>query len=159
MDTYEFALKMEQDGEEFYRKIAAETSDKGLKTIANMLADQEQKHYKAILDMQKGDVGMEKSDLLHDAKNVFSQMRDDKIFNPERKQIEAYRKAQEIEKQSRDFYVECARGASNLTDKELYMRLAKEEETHYFLLDNIIELLSRPQQWLENAEWYHLDEY
>jgi len=27
------------------------------------------------------------------------------------------------------------------------------------LLENIIDFISRPRNWLENAEWHHLDKY
>ena len=37
--------------------------------------------------------------------------------------------------------------------------LADEEEKHYKLLDNIIELITKPEIWLENAEFNHLDEF
>jgi rubrerythrin len=43
--------------------------------------------------------------------------------------------------------------------KEIFQRLADEEKKHYFLLENIIEFVSRPETWLENAEFYHLEEY
>jgi hypothetical protein len=37
--------------------------------------------------------------------------------------------------------------------------LADEEKKHMILMENLIEFVSRPDTWLENAEWYHLDEY
>ena len=38
-------------------------------------------------------------------------------------------------------------------------QLAAEEEKHDLLLENIIDFLSRPEQWLENAEGQHLEAY
>lgn len=159
MNIYAYALKMEKDGEEFYRKMAAETSDTGLKTILTMLADQELKHYNAIMEMHKGACGMADADVLADAKNIFSDMKGQKVFDADQKQIDTYRKAQEIEKQSEKFYAIKAIEVDEPSQKRLFGRLAREEKKHYFLLENIIEFLSSPQQWLENAEWYHLDEY
>jgi len=43
--------------------------------------------------------------------------------------------------------------------EELFLRLAEEEKKHFFLLKNIVEFVSRPETWLENAEFYHLEEY
>jgi hypothetical protein len=39
--------------------------------------------------------------------------------------------------------------------------LAAEEKKHLRIMENIVEFVSRPEpgNWLENAEWYHLDEY
>lgn len=159
MNIYAYALKMEKDGENFYREIAGKTCDDGLKRIATMLADQELKHYNAIMEMHKGICSMADSDVLNNVKNIFSKMQGSDIFDADRKQMEAYRKAQDIEKQSEKFYKIKAIESDSPAQKKLFERLAEEEEKHYFLLDNLIEFLSRPQQWLENAEWYHLDEY
>ena len=43
--------------------------------------------------------------------------------------------------------------------KRIFQKLAEEEKKHYFLLENIIQFVSRPETWLENAEFYHLEEY
>ena len=37
--------------------------------------------------------------------------------------------------------------------------LIAEERKQLNVLDNIIEMVSRPQNWLDNAEFFHLDEY
>src|SRR3972149_1076231 len=42
--------------------------------------------------------------------------------------------------------------------KNIFTKM-KEENKHYFILENIINFVSRPQTWLENAEWHHLEEY
>jgi hypothetical protein len=37
--------------------------------------------------------------------------------------------------------------------------VAGEEHKHYLLLERIIDFVSRPEQWLEDAEFYHLEDY
>jgi len=39
--------------------------------------------------------------------------------------------------------------------------LAKEEANHLRIMENIVEFVTRPEpgNWLENAEWHHLNEY
>jgi rubrerythrin len=97
--------------------------------------------------------------VLSDAKDVFAKMRESvQNFNLDASQTELYRKALKIEKQSRDFYLEKADEVEK-TQKEIFLKLADEEKKHYFLLENIIDFVSRPKTWLENAEFYHLDEY
>jgi rubrerythrin len=125
-----------------------------------MLADEEAKHYKIVSDM-KEDVAPDLADttVLSDAKDVFTKMRRSaQKFNFDISQTELYKKAQDIEKQSQNFYLEKAKEAEE-TQKEIFLRLAEEEKKHYFLLENIIDFVSRPQTWLEDAEWHHLDEY
>jgi rubrerythrin len=58
-----------------------------------------------------------------------------------------------------DFYLEKADQVEDPRQKEIFKNLAAEEKKHYFLLDNIVDFLSRPDQWLENAEFCHLEDY
>ena len=160
MDIFEYALQMEKDGESFYREIAKKTGNEGLQTILTMLADEEVKHYKALESMKQNKYQMTETNVLDDARNIFIKMKDqDETFEPGQEQAELYARAQEIEKKSQQFYQEKASQTDKDDQKKLFERLAKEEEKHYFLLDNIIAFVSRPKQWLENAEWHHLEEY
>ena len=43
--------------------------------------------------------------------------------------------------------------------KKLLLKLAEEEKKHMFLLENLVEFVSRPETWIENAEFNHLVEY
>jgi rubrerythrin len=160
MDIFDYALKMEKDGESFYREISSKTNNKGLQTILTMLADEEVKHYRAIEKMRQDKYQMAETTVLDDARNIFVDMKDaEEEFESEQEQAELYEKAQEIEKKSQQFYQEKGGQTDKDDQKKLFERLAKEEEKHYFLLESIIEFVSRPKQWLENAEWYHLEEY
>ena len=72
MDIYEFAIKMEQDGEVYFRSLAQETTDKGLANIFTMLADAEVKHVEVLREMQGGAApSLSGSSLMADVKNVF----------------------------------------------------------------------------------------
>jgi rubrerythrin len=73
----------------------------------------------------------------------------------------AYRKARDIEEKSRQFYREKAQEETDQQSRVLLERLALEEDKHYRIMDNIVEFVSRPEpgNWLENAEWHHLDTY
>ncbi len=160
MDIFEYALQMEKDGEGFYREIAAKVNNKGLYAILTMLADEEVKHFQAIESMKQNQYQMVATTILDDAKNIFVKMKKQKQeFEFDKKQIKLYEKAQEIEKKSQQFYNEKAQQADLVENKKLFIELAKEEEKHYFLLENIINFVSRPKEWLEDAEWYHLEEY
>jgi len=160
MNIFEYALQMEKDGEDYYRQLAQQTANKGLKTILVMLADEEVKHYNAIEKMKTAKPRMAETTILTDVKNVFVQIQEsNENFGFDLGQIELYKKAQEIEERSRDFYMEKASEVDEEYQKELFLKLAEEEKKHYFLLDNIIEFVSRPEHWLENAEFFHLEEY
>jgi rubrerythrin len=159
MDIYEYAMQMEKDGEDFYRELASKTENKGLKTILTMLADAEVKHYKLFHNMRMHDpVQMADTPILNDVKNVFVTMREQKQTQVNVAEVELYRKAQEIEKKSRDFYSEKA-GQVDASQKEVFLKIADEEKRHFFILEKLIDFVDRPNYWLENPEWYHLEDY
>jgi rubrerythrin len=160
MNIFDFAMEKEKFSEDYYRQLAAKSGDKGLATIFNMLADEEARHKKIVSDMKK-DIApdLAETKVLSDAKNVFTKMRESaQGFDFNISEIELYKKALKIEQQSRDFYLEKADEVAE-AQKEIFLELADEEKKHYFLLENIIDFVSRPEKWLENAEFYHLEEY
>ena len=160
MEVFQYAMNMEKEGEEYYRELANNTDKTGLKKIFIWLADEEVKHYN-ILENMKKEIAytLIQAPLLRNAKTIFAKMRQEKTFDFDASQITMYRKAQDIEKKTQDYYLKEANRLSDARQRETLIKIAKEEEKHYLLLDNIIELVSRPQTWLENAEFYHLDEY
>lgn len=160
MNIYDYALQMESESEDYYRQLAQKTDNKGLKTIFNMLGDEESKHYRVIENM-KDRVSAKVSDtgMLSDARDVFRRMAGEKGFDFSAEQKELYKKAQEIEQKSKNFYLQKVDEVENSFQKRIFRDLAAEEKKHFFLLQNIIDFVSRPDSWLENAEWYHLDEY
>ena len=160
MNIFEFAMEKEKYSEDYYRQLAAKSNNKGLETVFNMLADEEAKHYKIVSNM-KEDItpDLAETTVLSAAKNVFEKMRESaQSFNFNISQTELYRKALNIEKQSQDFYLGKANEVEK-AHKEIFLKLADEEKKHYFLLENIIDFVSKPETWLENAEFYHLEQY
>ncbi len=160
VDIFEYAMQMEKEGENYYRRLARQRANKGLQTILTMLANEEVKHYNAIEKIKIAEPHMAETTILADAKNVFVQIQESgESFDFDLGQIEFYKKAQDIEERSRDFYLEKSGQVKEDYQKDLFLRLADEEKKHYFLLENIIEFVSRPETWLENAEFCHLEEY
>lgn len=159
MNIYEYAMQLEKDGENFYREVTSQTSNKGLKTILMMLADAEVRHYRLFENMKNNDkVRMPDSPILNDVKNIFIQMREEKQIETDVSQIELYKKAQGIENLTRDFYLAKAEEVVP-EQKEIFLKIAEEEKRHYLILENIIRLVSQPDTWLEDPEWYHLEDY
>lgn len=161
MNVFKFAMQMEKDGEIFYREMASKTVNKGIARIMNMLADDELKHYKKLDNMRKHvSSGMAQSEVLTKTRNIFKELRD--LGNPfanAGQQVDLYKKAWDIEKKSLDFYLQQAKDAVEKEVKDVFAMIADEEKMHAHLLDNIIQFISRPQTWVEDAEFYHLEEY
>jgi len=160
MNILIYAMQMEKDGEEYYYELAQKAPNKGLKAILEMLAVEESKHYRALEKMKTARPELDETTVLSDAKNVFAQIRESgESLDFDLGQVELYRKAQDLEQKSVDFYSEKADEVEHEYQKEIFLRLAAEEKKHYALLEHIIEFVSRPNTWLENAEFHHLDEY
>ncbi len=160
MDIYEFAMKMEKDGESYYRELATKTANRGLKNILIMLADAEVVHYNLFKKMKEHvKTEVAPATILSGVKNIFEKMREEKDTKVNMAEVEWYRKAQGIEKTSRDFYLKEADEVKDTTQKETFLKIADEEKRHYLILERIIDFVSRPETWLENAEWYHMEDY
>ena len=161
MNIFQYAKKLEQDGEDYYRKMAEKVNDKGIESIFNMLAKDEVKHYQTFDKMEKEEqVEMDETEILSDTVNIFEQRKEKgEDFDTDEDQIDIYREAKDLEQETIDFYEEKAEEVDNKKYKELFLKIAGEEKKHYHLLDNIEELLLRPKQWVEDAEFYHIEDY
>ncbi len=159
MDIYKFAMQMELDGRHFYLDLAKKTENAGIKSVLTMMAESESKHYNVILDMQKNDKTEYSKDaeVLTKIKNIFSKMKEEKEIDVDVSQVEFYKKAMEIEADSEKFYLERAGEEKDPHRKEIFLTLAKEEKGHCILMENIVNLVSQPDSWIENSEWYDVD--
>ncbi|MBA7533589.1 hypothetical protein ES705_25830 [subsurface metagenome] len=162
MNIYKYAMKMEKDSENYYSELANKTDDAGLQNILRMLANDEVKHYNIIEQMIKIDESAELAEtgILKNAKNIFSKIKGKNlVFDFDVSQINFYRKAQEIEEKSYNFFIKMSDKVEVESQRKIFLKLAEEEKKHMFLLESLVEFLSRPGIWIENAEFNHLDNY
>ncbi len=161
MNIYEFAMKMEQDGEKFYRDAVRTCGNKGVATILTMMADDEVKHYRAFEAMKNNaDPAYSSTLSLESVKNVFEEIRDQGgELDLNTSQIDLYKQAQQVEKRSEEFFLEKAAEVDSLVHKKIFLSIAAAEREHFKLLGHVIDFVNRPNEWIENAEWHHLGEY
>lgn len=162
MGIYQFAMKMEKDGENYYRELSEKTNHEGIRHILTFLANEELKHYKVVeqFNQEVKHPSMAEENVFDTVKNIFVRMKEsEQDLHFDITEADLYRKAQKIEKESRQFYLEKADEVKDETQKQVLLRLAEEEKKHEFVMENLVEFITRPDTWLENAEWYHLDEY
>jgi len=165
MDIYQFAMQMEKDGENYYRELASASRMAGLKRIFSMLADEEVKHFHFIDELRRkqGQASLAETSILTDVKNIFIDMKEGKpdLHIDTTADTDAFRKARDIEEKSMVFYREKADEATEESVKDLLLRIAREEEKHMHIMQNLVEFVSKPEpgNWLENAEWHHMEEY
>lgn len=164
MNIFEYAMKMEEDGRAFYLEHAEKTSVPALKRVLVELAEDELKHYnifKAMRDEQPVEFDeSRKTTILSTVKNVFESLKTEgAALSFEADARKAWGKAREIEEKSENFYREKAGEVDDERQKHILNRIADEEHKHWVTMENVIQFLDRPQQWLEDAEWSHLEDY
>jgi rubrerythrin len=166
MNVFDFAMQMEQDGRAYYENLAEQAENAVLKQILINLAEDEIKHYNLFKKMRDGDISavadMEATGtrVLENAKNVFQEMDQNATsagFTDDI--IAAWGKARDVEKKSEDFYREKADEESDENKKNVIIRIADEEHKHWLLIENVINFLKRPGQWLEDAEWNNFESF
>lgn len=166
-DAVDFAMQKEQDAEELYRKLAQASPDRGLAGIMNMLADVEAKHYQILKALKESldlavMIEMDEDNYRGAFKTLFSDLNEQvAAFDFDMSQVEMYKTARQREDEAQRFYEEQAAKSEAGEAKGLFETLAAQEKLHFDILDSVIEFVSRPEpgQWLENAEWFHGEEY
>ena len=74
-------------------------------------------------------------------------------------QLDVYRFATDIEEKSIVLYKGMLEKADNDKDKELFEFLLKEENQHLILFDELVKMLTRPEEWVESAEFGLREDY
>jgi len=64
-----------------------------------------------------------------------------------------------METKSYSFYQSKAEETDLLFVQEAFEKLAKEEKKHETIMRNLVEFVNKPNTWLDDAEWYHLEDY
>jgi len=161
MNIFEFAIKFERENREYYLERSRKTSNENLRLLFKELAAEEKKHEEIIIQLRsEKTVENIVSDINKTAEECFQKMAEnlpETVIPTEEAHI--YKEAVELEKSSKDFYLEKAKTTDLVYIKRIFQQLAHEENKHQVIMENIVELVDRPNNWLEDAEWYHLDEY
>ncbi|MBN1360863.1 MAG: ferritin family protein [Sedimentisphaerales bacterium] len=161
MDIFKFAMEKERYAEYYYRDLAERTSNPGLRSILTMLAGEEAKHYEVVKQMKaRTPVRLTDTPVLANAAKIFAKMREaaDK-FDFDVSEADLYHKACDIEKESKKYYLQKAEEVGDAGQKDIFKKLAEEENKHLLLVERIGDFVARPETFLENAEMYHFDDY
>jgi rubrerythrin len=166
MNIFDFALKMEVDGEKYYRDLAESVKYDDLKKVLEGLADDEQRHYKIIQSAQNQTFSYVENPTLSKVHNVFSVSKNepalptnDFIAKLKDEQINVYRAALVKEKESVQLYKKLKENAQRHEEKIICEKLMQEEEKHVEVIEDIIEMLNHVNDWVESAEFNHQDIY
>ena len=161
MELLDLALSMELNLEKFYREQAELNKDNSLKVVFTMLANEEEKH--ACLLGANADnltLALEDSNILSEVQPIFKDMADlttDIKDIPD--QLDAYRMALEKEQQSLKFYQDLYAEATEEQSKKVFEFLAKQEDKHCVIIEELVKMVTRPEEWVESAEFGVREEY
>ncbi len=155
MNVYEYAMKVEKDGEVYYRELASKSPNEGLKKVFNILADAEVKHYQVFKSMRDKDgQDINTLDISTDSKTIFETLsaNKDKV-DFKQDEIRFYEDAIKREDDSYQFYLTKANELENENEKTVFMNIAKEEIKHKEILENILVFIQEPSNWVGSAEF------
>ncbi|NLG51429.1 MAG: ferritin family protein [Chloroflexi bacterium] len=152
------ALKLEQEGQEFYLKAAEESLDEKAEALFRSLADDERMHAEMIQRQLHAIEGEGKYVLLPDL-DVPAIDLEARLFPPERAQVEArigrnptdldaLHVALENEIKSYDLYRQAAAATESEAGRAMYRWLAKAELTHFELLMSNYEAMVALGGWV-----------
>ncbi|KGK85496.1 rubrerythrin [Desulfosporosinus sp. HMP52] len=156
MNIFEFAIKMEIDGENYYKEQAEINKDNSLNTVFLMLAKDEKIHARVL--QQKANqqaYDLSENETLSEAKNIFKNME----FKQTPDQLRVYRSALQNEQDSIDLYRTYLSEVTDDESKQLFEYLIKQEEDHYIILEELVLLVSRAEEWVESAEFGTREQY
>jgi len=163
MDFFQTAIDIEQLVEDDYRALVDHCSTNiGIKNILTMLADDHEKHRSAFIHMKKEeDIALiPDTGVFKKAKEIFSEIKKkQEPYTCDIDQVKLYEKARELVRNKISLYTDAMNGLKNEPQKKILQSIITEEMKQEKVLDNIIEMVNRPNTWLEDAEFYHLDEY
>jgi rubrerythrin len=155
MNDLNFAIKMENDGEKYYREQAEINKNNALHSVCLKMADDEKMHAKFIMDyMNEMPVELESMNALENAENVFKGLKDMKTEGIETlNQFDFYRKAVDIEQKSIALYTEYAAKAKNDKERELFELLINQEKQHFEVLEELSDMIRHSMELQDSAEF------
>ncbi|HXL03042.1 MAG TPA: ferritin family protein [Candidatus Atribacteria bacterium] len=163
-EVLEQALKMEEDGRQFYLEGYERVSSSLSKEVLKRLADEELVHIERIKEgynkVTKGEAfavenwgGIRKPTREY-FDNVFTEARKNmnEIITPGAQELDVIQASMDLESKSHQFYVEKSKEVEDDKVREFLDFLASEEYRHYNLLFNTYEYLSNPTSWYYREE-------
>ena len=161
MELLELALSMELDLKDFYKKQAELHNGNSLKTVFTLLAEEEDEHA-AILRSYASQIviPLTDSNILSDVRTIFKQLAN---FSSEIKdipsQLDVYRMALEKEEESKSFYQDLCDKAAEERSKRVFGYLTEQEDKHCIILEELVKRVTRPEEWVESAEFGIREDY
>ncbi len=158
IDILKKAIILEQQGQSFYRNVAAQTESEDVKNIFSIMADEEKKHEQILTDQAKKyqqggsfEAGIEIGEPEEFSSKVLSEKIKGQI-NAASYEAASISAAVAFEERTVDLYSQRASTASDEAEKAMYAELAKWEKTHLSFLSGIYDDLLE-SAWYDSSYW------
>lgn len=155
MNTLDYAIQMEYDGEKYYREQAEKNKENGLYIVCNLLAEEEKKHAQ-ILENRKNQTAysLQASDFLLQAKNIYTGSKGIEVEGTNYpSQLDFYRIVCEMEDKSIDLYQKFLSETTEEEDRKLFEYLIHQEKQHLEAFEEMSRLLYNAEWWIESPEF------
>ncbi|MDI9508993.1 MAG: ferritin family protein [Clostridiales bacterium] len=161
MNALELAIEMEREGRQYYLDQAEINKDNELSKVFLLLADSEKEHEDLLRKrLNKEEYAFKEDQSFISIKSVFNGLKEYEASDIRKaSQLDVYRLALDIEEKSIDHYQKMLEDATEDKDKELFKFLIKEEKQHMNLFDKLVEMLTRPDEWVESPEFGLREDY
>ncbi len=161
MELLDLALSMEEDLKNFYHRQSEIHEGNSLRIVFQLLEREEEKHAEILRSYSDRLVlPQEDSDILSTVRSIF---RDNDDFKSEIKdnpsQLDVYRMALQKEEESKKFYEDLGKKATEQQSKKVFEYLTRQEDTHCIILEELVKLVNRPEEWVESAEFGIREDY
>jgi rubrerythrin len=151
------ARKLEMDGIEFYTGAAEQCGVLSGKRMFESFAADERRHLKVIREVAEGlGVDIEGMPMPRDEiRTLFTTATENlgDYVEATEGERDAVQVAMGMEKESYDLYAGQAETAQAELARQLFERLAREENQHYEMLENTLEYLNSNEEWFLWKEW------
>jgi rubrerythrin len=161
MNIFDCAIKMEEEARKYYEKLAADTAVPELKNLFTMLAESEQEHHDALVELKESQAPMKTQFKdLQGAACHFKPLLAKKDLKVEPlEESDAYLEIVKEEEDGIQFYVDLAAQTKDENARKALLMIAKEERKHLSIVKNIYSFVESPKNFLASAEFSNLKEY
>jgi rubrerythrin len=156
----EKAIQMEVDAGQYYHQQAFKNQGNPLEDVFILLAKQELKHEEILNKLLAGSPPAIDESEVADSERLFANLGD---FKAEAgylaDQLEVYRTAMGQEQKMVEFYQNMEKDTTDPKIQRLLSFLVKQEQRHFTLFETLEQLVQRPTDWVEAAEFGKREEY
>ena len=143
MESRDVVLRKSGEGKGYYDRCGAEAGVPGLSRIFAMFSEDELRHAEALDAQQQGaQVELPQSATLDGARFILRNLSvQDSALSQFNGDLSSYRKAMDFEAASVRLYGRLALEAEKEWERELFQKIAAEDEMHFTLLEYMREIL------------------